>query len=200
MVMASTCSDGGRGRSSAAKRGRGSGVPKPRGRAPPGKVWDATSGAWVPKPAAAAAAAGAAEEAPPALPAPSGGVAGDDGGGPPPPPSSQPAGDDLPGWTIEQRQARGSGKTYRVFVGPNGERASSRAHAKKGGNAAAAGDCLAQAAPGPELMRTPEPQFFVCGAKSYGRNSAFLLTLGHAQVEAVVGILEKELAPQPGLA
>ena len=77
---------------------------------------------------------------------------------------------------------------------------SARVAAKKGGNAAAAGDCLAQAAPGPELMRTPEPQFFVCGAKSYGRNSAFLLTLGHAQVEAVVGILEKELAPQPGLA
>ena len=72
-----------------------------------------------------------------------------------------------------------------------------RVAAKGRGAAGAASDCLNQAAPGPDLMRNPEPQFFVCGAKSYGRNSAFLLTLGHAQVEAVVGILETELAPPP---
>jgi hypothetical protein len=42
-------------------------------------------------------------------------------------------------------------------------------------------------------MKTPEPRFFVVGAKSYGRNSAFLLKLGHAQVEAVVGLLVEEM-------
>lgn len=68
-----------------------------------------------------------------------------------------------------------------------------RVAASSSGDGAAAGDCLAQAKPGPDLLRTPEPRFFVVGAKSYGRNSAFLLTLGHAQVEAVVGILVEEL-------
>lgn len=74
---------------------------------------------------------------------------------------------------------------------------SARVAASKSGNGAAAGDCLNQAAPGPDLMRNPEPRFFICGAKSYGRNSAFLLSLGHAQVEAVVGILADELCPPP---
>ena len=46
--------------------------------------------------------------------------------------------------------------------------------------------------PGPGLLVSPEPRFYVLGAKSYGRNSAFLLKLGHAQVEAVVAMLRKE--------
>lgn len=65
-----------------------------------------------------------------------------------------------------------------------------RVAAKGGGEAA--GDCLKQAAPGPEQLVSPEPRFYVLGAKSYGRNSAFLLKLGHAQVEAVVAMLRKE--------
>jgi len=65
-----------------------------------------------------------------------------------------------------------------------------RVAAKGGGEAA--GDCLKQAAPGPDLLVSPEPRFYVLGAKSYGRNSAFLLKLGHAQVEAVVAMLRKE--------
>lgn len=39
---------------------------------------------------------------------------------------------------------------------------------------AAGGDCLAQPAVGIEALRTPEPGFFVLGAKSYGRLSTFL--------------------------
>ena len=65
-----------------------------------------------------------------------------------------------------------------------------RVAAKGGGEAA--GDCLKQAAPGPDQLVSPEPRFYVLGAKSYGRNSAFLLKLGHAQVEAVVAMLRKE--------
>merc|ERR1712107_484675 len=40
---------------------------------------------------------------------------------------------------------------------------------------AAAGDCLQQAAPGPETLENPEPNFYVLGMKSYGRNSTFLM-------------------------
>jgi len=67
--------------------------------------------------------------------------------------------------------------------------------AESSGDAAAAGDCLQQAAPGPELLTTPEPNFHVLGAKSYGRSSSFLLMLGHKQVEAVVGLLTEALLP-----
>ncbi|MFT6397651.1 MAG: thioredoxin reductase [Bradymonadia bacterium] len=52
------------------------------------------------------------------------------------------------------------------------------------------GDCLAQEAPGPDLLRNPEPRFFVLGAKSYGRNSAFLLRLGYQQAEQVMAMIE----------
>lgn len=50
-------------------------------------------------------------------------------------------------------------------------------------------DCLAQPSPGPELLKNPEPGFFVLGAKSYGRNSAFLLRVGYEQVDAVMQLL-----------
>ena len=68
-----------------------------------------------------------------------------------------------------------------------------RVAASASGDAAAAGDCLKQAAPGPELLTTPEPRFYVLGSKSYGRSSSFLLSLGHQQVSAVVGMLQAEL-------
>ncbi len=74
-----------------------------------------------------------------------------------------------------------------------------RVAAHASGDAAAASDCLKQEVPGPALLRTPEPRFYVLGAKSYGRNSAFLLTIGHKQVEAVVGMLEAELGVQHDL-
>jgi hypothetical protein len=54
---------------------------------------------------------------------------------------------------------------------------------------AAAGDCLEVPALGPETLVNPEPGFFVLGAKSYGRNSQFLLRNGWAQVDDVMGLL-----------
>jgi hypothetical protein len=46
-------------------------------------------------------------------------------------------------------------------------------------------DCLAQASHGVDVLRVPEPNFFVLGMKSYGHNSTFLLRVGYSQVDAV---------------
>jgi cation diffusion facilitator CzcD-associated flavoprotein CzcO len=46
-------------------------------------------------------------------------------------------------------------------------------------------DCLAVASHGPDTLRNPEPAFFILGAKSYGRNSQFLLRTGWQQVDDV---------------
>jgi len=53
----------------------------------------------------------------------------------------------------------------------------------------AGGDCLAVLPHGPETLRTPEPGFFILGAKSYGRHSQFLLRVGWQQVDDVFGAL-----------
>ncbi|MGA8117365.1 MAG: hypothetical protein WCA46_27330, partial [Actinocatenispora sp.] len=50
-----------------------------------------------------------------------------------------------------------------------------------------AGDCLAQQSYGVDVLRNPEPNFFLLGAKSYGRNSQFLLRTGYEQVSEVAG-------------
>lgn len=50
-------------------------------------------------------------------------------------------------------------------------------------------DCLAGGAEGPDLLRSPEPNFFVLGNKSYGRRSDFLLGVGHRQVDEVLQLL-----------
>jgi hypothetical protein len=54
---------------------------------------------------------------------------------------------------------------------------------------AGTGDCLRLTAHGPETLRTPEPGFFILGAKSYGRMSRFLLQAGWRQVDDVFGTL-----------
>jgi thioredoxin reductase len=46
----------------------------------------------------------------------------------------------------------------------------------------AGGDCLSIPPQGPNVLRNPEPNFFILGAKSYGRNSNFLLRAGFEQV------------------
>ncbi len=51
----------------------------------------------------------------------------------------------------------------------------------------AGGDCLAQPAVGVDALRTPEPNFFVLGTKSYGRLSTFLLRVGYEQVDQIIG-------------
>lgn len=55
-------------------------------------------------------------------------------------------------------------------------------------------DCLAQPAQGIDVLRSPEPDFFVLGAKSYGRSSAFLLRVGYQQVDEVAGAYVPEPA------
>ncbi|MGH3973574.1 MAG: hypothetical protein ACRDS9_09630 [Pseudonocardiaceae bacterium] len=54
-----------------------------------------------------------------------------------------------------------------------------------GGSATGPADCLAQASHGVDALRVPEPNFFVLGMKSYGRNSTFLLRVGYEQVGEV---------------
>lgn len=51
------------------------------------------------------------------------------------------------------------------------------------------GDCLAQTSAGPDVLRTPEPDFYVIGSKSYGRRSTYLLKLGVEQAEDLASLL-----------
>ncbi|MFV2068480.1 MAG: hypothetical protein ACC645_16035, partial [Pirellulales bacterium] len=46
----------------------------------------------------------------------------------------------------------------------------------------AAGDCLQTTGGGPEALMLPEPNFYILGAKSYGRRSDFLIRTGLAQI------------------
>jgi NADPH-dependent 2,4-dienoyl-CoA reductase/sulfur reductase-like enzyme len=55
--------------------------------------------------------------------------------------------------------------------------------------ASSGGDCLEQTSHGPETLANPEPGFFILGAKSYGRNSQFLLSIGWQQVDDVFASL-----------
>jgi hypothetical protein len=54
---------------------------------------------------------------------------------------------------------------------------------------AGSGDCMSQTSPGPEVLRTSEPGFFLLGNKSYGRNPAFLLRVGREQIRDVYGLV-----------
>jgi len=51
------------------------------------------------------------------------------------------------------------------------------------------GDCLKQTSQGADILRNPEPNFFILGAKSYGRNSHFLLRIGFEQVREVFTLI-----------
>lgn len=50
-------------------------------------------------------------------------------------------------------------------------------------------DCLDQTNHGPETLVKPEPNFFILGSKSYGRNSTFLMRVGWQQVDDVFSLL-----------
>jgi hypothetical protein len=56
----------------------------------------------------------------------------------------------------------------------------------------AAGDCLQQTTHGPESLRNPEPNFYILGAKSYGRNANFLLRVGFQQVQEAFTLIKKD--------
>ena len=60
-------------------------------------------------------------------------------------------------------------------------------------------DCLTQSGSDASLLVNPEPNFFILGAKSYGRNSNFLIRAGIEQVDAVFDeLLPKTLWPLIG--
>ena len=53
-------------------------------------------------------------------------------------------------------------------------------------------DCLAIEAGSVDLLRTPEPNFFILGAKSFGTNPAFLLHLGHEHIKQLFTIINED--------
>ncbi|MDH3719213.1 MAG: hypothetical protein OES79_13930, partial [Planctomycetota bacterium] len=50
-------------------------------------------------------------------------------------------------------------------------------------------DCLDQVGGGPESLLTSEPNFYVLGSKSYGRNSKFLISIGLQQIRDLFTII-----------
>jgi hypothetical protein len=50
-------------------------------------------------------------------------------------------------------------------------------------------DCLKLAGAGPESLRNPESNFYILGAKSFGRNSNFLLRIGFEQIRDVFTLI-----------
>lgn len=54
---------------------------------------------------------------------------------------------------------------------------------------AAAADCLQQESHGVDVLRNPEPNFFILGSKSYGRVNQFLMRVGWEQVDEVFSAL-----------
>jgi hypothetical protein len=53
----------------------------------------------------------------------------------------------------------------------------------------ASGDCLDQTPHGPQSLLNPEPDFYILGAKSYGRNSSFLISIGLQQIRDLFTII-----------
>jgi len=53
----------------------------------------------------------------------------------------------------------------------------------------ASSDCLTQVSHGSETLRNPEPNFYILGSKSYGRDSHFLLRIGFEQVRDVFTLI-----------
>lgn len=53
-------------------------------------------------------------------------------------------------------------------------------------------DCLDAPASGIDVLKSPEPDFYVIGHKSYGRSPHFLLEHGYAQAAAVIEQLAKD--------
>jgi len=50
-------------------------------------------------------------------------------------------------------------------------------------------DCLDQVSAGAEMLCCPEPNFFILGAKSFGRNSNFLYSIGLEQIRQLFALL-----------
>ncbi len=50
-------------------------------------------------------------------------------------------------------------------------------------------DCLKQTSLGADTLQNPEPNFFIIGNKSYGRNSTFLIRVGLSQIVEVFSLI-----------
>lgn len=55
----------------------------------------------------------------------------------------------------------------------------------------AGGDCMTQTSKGADMLRNPEPGFYILGSKSYGRRNDFLMRVGWQQVDEIFGLLEE---------
>jgi len=55
-------------------------------------------------------------------------------------------------------------------------------------------DCMTQSSPGSDTLKNPEPGFFIIGAKSYGRDSRFLLQIGLEQIQSAFDFIAAEAA------
>ena len=55
------------------------------------------------------------------------------------------------------------------------------------------GDCLTQQTAGIDLLKNPEPGFFIVGAASYGRDSRFLMQNGIQQAADLIGSLKESV-------
>lgn len=53
-------------------------------------------------------------------------------------------------------------------------------------------DCLAQTSKGPGVLKNPEPDFYIIGMKSYGKNSNFLLKIGYEQIRDVFQLISED--------
>jgi hypothetical protein len=51
-------------------------------------------------------------------------------------------------------------------------------------------DCLAKIEVAPKDLQSGEPNFFVAGIKSYGRNPGFLLQSGYDQLDGVFSLVQ----------
>lgn len=57
----------------------------------------------------------------------------------------------------------------------------------------ASADCLDQTGKGPEVLKNPEPGFYIIGMKSYGKNSNFLLKIGYEQIRDVYKLISGDV-------
>lgn len=60
--------------------------------------------------------------------------------------------------------------------------------------ASASADCLDQKSLGADTLKNPEPNFFIIGNKSYGRNPTFLINVGLNQIEEVFSLITDDVA------
>lgn len=58
----------------------------------------------------------------------------------------------------------------------------------------ASADCMNQSSAGADTLRNPEPNFFILGAKSYGRDSRFLLKIGLEQIRSFFELIRSDAA------